>query len=229
MKKKSGIKAWAEEDRPREKLEFRGKETLTNAELIAILIGSGNSNESAVSLAKRLLISVDNNLTKLSKLPICDLTKFKGIGKVKAIKIITALEFGKRKLFEKPAKLDEITSSKKASELMINAIGYLPHEEFWVLYLNNANKLILKYQLSKGGITATLVDIRLVVKKAIELSSVGLILCHNHPSGKLKPSKADIELTNKIKLAASTLDLKLLDHVIISGKTYFSFADEGIL
>lgn len=227
--KKLSIKKWAEDDRPREKLLLKGKSVLSDAELIAILISSGNREESAVDLSKRILQTVDNNLNKLSKLSIEELMQFKGIGEVKAITIITALEFGKRRQFEDRLTLPKITSSLEVVKIMQPLIGDIGHEEFWVLYLNNSNKVLAKHQISKGGLTATLVDVRLIFKRAIELSSVGLILCHNHPSGKLKPSLADIELTKKIKQAAITLDLKLLDHLIITEKTYFSFADEGIL
>ncbi|CAM1372275.1 RadC family protein [Tenacibaculum xiamenense] len=227
--KKLSIKSWALDDRPREKMLLKGKESLSDAELMAILIGSGNRQESAVDLSKRILRYINNNLNKLSKLSIEELMQFKGIGEAKAITIVTALEFGKRRQFEDKAFLPKITSSSEVMPIIGPVLYDLDHEEFWVLYLNNANKVISKQQISKGGLTATLVDVRIIFKKAMELNSVGIILCHNHPSGKLSPSKADIELTNKIKVASSTLDIKLLDHLIISEKTYFSFADEGIL
>ncbi|CAL2105137.1 DNA repair protein RadC [Tenacibaculum sp. 190524A02b] len=227
--KKLSIKTWAEDDRPREKLALKGKSTLSDAELIAILIGSGNRSESAVDLSKRILLSVNRNLNKLSKLSIEELIRFKGIGEAKAISIITALELGRRKQFEERLIIPKITCSKDVAKIMQSLIGDIQHEEFWVLYVNNANKVLAKHQISKGGLTATLVDVRLIFKKAFELSAVGLILCHNHPSGKLNPSKADIDLTNKIKLASNTLDIKLLDHIIITEKMYFSFADEGVL
>ncbi len=226
---KLSIKSWALDDRPREKMLLKGKESLSDAELMAILIGSGNRNETAVDLSKRILRFVNNNLQKLSKLSIEELIQFKGIGEAKAIAIVTALEFGKRRQFEDKITLPKITSSSEVMSIMSPVLYNLDHEEFWVLYLNNANKVISKHQISKGGLTATLVDVRIIFKKAMELNSVGIILCHNHPSGKLKPSKADIELTDKVKVASSTLDIKLLDHLIISEKTYFSFADEGIL
>lgn len=223
------IKSWALYDRPREKLAIKGKTILSDAELIAILIGSGNRDESAVALAKRILLSVNNNLNKLSKLTIEDFIKFKGIGEAKAIAIITALELGKRRQFEETLINPKITSSKDVAKLMHPILNDLPHEEFWVLYLNNTNKVLAKHQISKGGITATLVDIRLLFKKALELSAVGLVVCHNHPSGKLNPSTADINLTKKIKNAGATLDIKLLDHLIVTEKAYFSFADERLL
>ncbi len=223
------IKSWSLHDRPREKLLHKGKKIVSNAELIAILIGSGNREESAVTLSKKILAHVNNNLNNLAKLSIADLMKFKGIGEAKAIAIITALELGKRRHFETTEIVPKITCSNDVNKLMVPLIGDLNHEEFWVLYLNNSNKVIFKQQLSKGGLTATIVDIRLVYKKAIELSAVGMIVCHNHPSGKLKPSNADIQLTQKIKEAGVTLDIKLLDHLIVTEKNYFSFADEGML
>ncbi|OSY88498.1 hypothetical protein WH52_07025 [Tenacibaculum holothuriorum] len=226
---KLSIKSWALDDRPREKLILKGKNVLSDAELIAILIGSGNREESAVALAKRILQSVDNNLNKLSKLSIEELMKFKGIGEAKAISIVTALEFGKRRQFEEREILPKISGSKDAFKIIQPVLGDLSHEEFWVLHLNNANKVITKQQLSKGGMTGALVDVRLLFKRALELSSVGILICHNHPSGKLNPSSSDIELTKKIKEASLTLDIKLLDHLIVTEKAYFSFADEGIL
>lgn len=227
--KKLAIKSWSQDDRPREKLLLKGKNTLSDAELIAILISSGNREESAVDLSKRILQSVSNNLNNLSKLSIEELMRFKGIGEAKATTIVTALEFGKRKQFEKKQQISKITSSFDVAKIMQPIIGDLEHEEFWVLYLNNSNKILAKHQISKGGLTATLVDVRIIFKKALELFAIGLILCHNHPSGKLIPSNSDIELTKKIKKATTTLDLKLLDHLIITEKAYFSFADEGVL
>lgn len=227
--KKFSIKSWALDDRPREKLMIKGKSVLSDAELIAILIGSGNREESAVALSKRILLSVNNDLNLLAKLSVEELMKFKGIGEAKAISIVTALEFGKRKQFEQKKIISKIKTSTDVSLIMQPLLGDLQHEEFWILFLNNSNKVLAKQQLSKGGLTATLVDVRLLYKRALELSAVGVIVCHNHPSGKLKPSGSDIELTNKIKAAGKTLDIKLLDHLIITEKAYFSFADEGIL
>jgi DNA repair protein RadC len=223
------IKSWALDDRPREKLLSKGKNALSDAELIAILIGSGNRNESAVALSKRILQSVNGNINELSKLSVEKLCSFKGIGEAKAITIITALELAKRKQLEATLTKPKITSSKSVFNVMQPIIGDLPHEEFWVLYLNNSNKVLAKNQISKGGLTSTIVDVRLVLKKALELACIGLIVCHNHPSGKLMPSESDKNLTEKLKLASATLDIKLLDHLIITEKDYFSFADEGIL
>ncbi|MBF7090714.1 DNA repair protein RadC [Flavobacterium sp. ALJ2] len=222
------IKDWSEEDRPREKLRLKGKETLSDAELIAILIGSGSKSESAVDLSKRILSSADDNLNALGKMSILQLTKFKGIGEAKAITIVAALELGRRRRLEDASKLSEITSSKIVFEMMQPIIGELSHEEFWVLFLNNSNKIISKSQLSKGGITGTIVDVRLVFKLALETRATSLILCHNHPSGNLQPSGADKEITKKIKLAGESLDVKVLDHLIITESKYYSFVDEGI-
>ncbi|SNR17112.1 RadC family protein [Tenacibaculum jejuense] len=227
--KKLSIKSWAIDDRPREKLLHNGKTIVTNAELIAILISSGNRNESAVELSKRILASVNNSLNDLSKLSIQELMKFKGIGEAKAVSIITALELGKRRHFEEGKIVHKIKSSKDVFNFMQPIVGDLPHEEFWVLYLNNSNTILDKYQTSKGGLVSALVDVRLIYKKALELGAIGIVLIHNHPSGKLSPSTSDIQLTEKIKKAGKALDIKVLDHLIITEKAYFSFADEGIL
>jgi DNA repair protein RadC len=223
------IKSWALDDRPREKLLAKGKIALSDAELIAILIGSGNRQESAVALSKRILKEVNGNINELAKLSVKKLTVFKGIGDAKAISIITALELGKRRQLEAALEKPKIASSKDVANLMQPILGDLEHEEFWVLFLNNSNKVVSKSQISKGGLTATIVDIRLVFKSALELASVGIIVCHNHPSGKLQPSGADKQLTQKIKEAGTILDIKLLDHLIITEKAYFSFADENLL
>lgn len=223
------IKQWSLDDRPREKFLAKGHHTLSDSELIAILIGSGNKQESAVALSKRILASANNNLKELAKMSITQLMSFKGIGSAKAIAIITAVTLGKRLQTEQALTKPLVTSSKSVCEIMQPKIGNLEHEEFWVLFLNNSNTIINMVQLSKGGITGTVVDIRMLFKKAMELLSVAIIICHNHPSGQLNPSKADKALTQKIKEAGSTLDIKLLDHLIITEKTYFSFADEAVL
>jgi len=225
--KKLTIKSWALDDRPREKLVAKGSSSLSVAELIAILISSGNRQESAVDLSKRILKSVHNNIHELAKLPLVKLTAFKGIGQAKAIAIITALELGKRRQLETFIEYPKISNSKHVFSMMQPLVGTLPHEEFWVLYLNNSNKVLSKFQISKGGITATLVDVRLLFKKAIEIGAVAIIICHNHPSGKINPSTEDKNLTKKIKLGGMSLDIKLLDHLIITEKSYFSFADNG--
>lgn len=221
------ITNWAEDDRPREKLLLKGKTALSDAELIAILIGSGSRNESAVELSKRILNSAVS-LNALGKLSVAQLMVFKGIGEAKAITIIAALELGRRRRAEESVELLKITSSAVVFELMQPIIGELPHEEFWVLFLNNSNKVVSKTQLSKGGITGTFVDVRLVFKLAFECGATALILCHNHPSGTLIPSDADKQLTKKMQIAGESLDVKVLDHLIITETKYFSFADEGI-
>jgi DNA repair protein RadC len=223
------ITHWSEDDKPREKLMLKGKSALSDAELIAILIGSGNRNESAVDLSKRILASVDNNLNALGKLSISQLMNFKGIGEAKAISIISAMELGRRRRAEESVELTKINSSKIIFEIMQPIIGELPHEEFWVLYLNNACKVLSKSQQGKGGITGTVADIRLIFKMAFEQGATSIILCHNHPSGNLKPSQTDKELTKRIKTAGQTLDIPVLDHVIITENGYYSFADEDIL
>jgi DNA repair protein RadC len=223
------IKNWSQDDQPREKLLYKGKSALSDAELVAILIGSGNREESAVDLCKRILASVDNNLSELGKLSIKQLMNFKGIGEAKAISIAAALELGRRRRGEEALEKKKITSSQSVFELMQPIIGELQHEEFWIIYLNNSNKVLQTSQLSKGGITGTLVDVRIVLKNALEVGATGIILAHNHPSGTLKPSEADKQLTNKLKLASESLDIKVLDHLIVTEKAYFSFADENLL
>ncbi|HLT50041.1 MAG TPA: DNA repair protein RadC [Aequorivita sp.] len=223
------IKNWNEDDRPREKLLLKGRTALSDAELIAILIGSGSRNESAVSLSQRILASADNNLSELGRLSIPELMEFKGIGEAKAISIAAAMELGRRRRTGEALERKKITSSNSVFEFVQPIIGELPHEEFWILYLNNSNKIIKSAQLSKGGITGTVVDVRLAFKEALQLGAVGIILAHNHPSGTLKPSQADIQLTKKLKIAGDSLDIKVLDHLIITEKAYFSFADENML
>ncbi|MHA7865285.1 RadC family protein [Flagellimonas marinaquae] len=223
------IKNWADDDRPREKLVQKGSFVLSDAELIAILIGSGSREESAVELSKRILTSVDNNLNELGKLSVNQLMRFKGIGEAKAVSIAAALEVGRRRRLEDTSKIVKIQSSHDVFELLYPLIGELPHEEFWIVYLNNSNKVIHKSQLSKGGITGTLVDVRLVLKQALELGAVGIILAHNHPSGTLKPSAADKQITQKLKTASEALDIQVLDHLILAQNEYLSFADKGIL
>lgn len=221
------IKQWAEDDKPREKLMLKGKHVLSDAELLAILIGSGSRNESAVDLSKRIIGSVAN-LKALGRLTLQQLMEFKGIGEAKAITILAAMELGRRRGSEEEVDLKKITSSKSVFDIMQPIIGELIHEEFWVLYLNNSNKVVYKSQLSKGGMTGTVVDSRLVFKTALEQNAVSVILCHNHPSGLLQASEADKQITKKIKDAGRTLDVNVLDHLIITNGGYLSFADEGI-
>jgi DNA repair protein RadC len=202
---------------------------LSNAELIAILIGSGSPKESAVDLMKRVLQSVDNNLLKLHKMPLEHLVKFNGIGMAKAVIIKAALELSKRLGQHQKDKSPVLNYSKLVYEQIRHELALLDHEEFWVLYLNQSSKLLEKFRLSQGGITQTVVDIRLALKRAFEVGATALILVHNHPSGNLKPSGHDKELTQKFKEAASYVDLRVLDHLIVSEKGYFSFADEEII
>ncbi len=223
------IKTWAEEDRPREKLSLKGKNALSDAELIAILIGSGNKNDSAVELSKKILASINNDLNKLGKLTISDLTQFNGIGEAKAISIIAALELGRRRKDSEVEKRPIIKSSKDAYNVIADVLSDLPHEEFWVLYLNRKNEVIKKENISKGGVSGTVADSKIIFKSAIEQLASAIILCHNHPSGILKPSTADISLTKKLKETGSLLDTPVLDHLIIGEKDYFSFTDQELL
>jgi DNA repair protein RadC len=226
---KLSIKQWAEEDRPREKLLLRGRNSLTDAELIAILIGSGNSKESAVQLSQRILLSVNGNLDSLGKLNIDNLTQFKGIGQAKAISIIAALEIGRRRLSTTAIEKPRIQSSKMAYEFIIGDMMDLQHEEFWCIFLNRRNEVIKKFQLSKGGISGTLADIRLVFKAAIECLASSMFLFHNHPSGNLQPSEPDKKLTSKFIEVGKLLDIQVIDHIIVTDKAYFSFADNGLV
>jgi DNA repair protein RadC len=223
------IKLWAEDDRPREKLLNKGKAVLSNSELIAIILGSGNKDESAVALAKKILNQCDQDLIELSKLGIEQLKKFKGIGTVKAISIVAALELGRRRQQSEVKEKSMITGSSSAYELIKSHLQDLGHEEFWVMYLNRANKLLSMQNISKGGITGTVADSRMIFTRALELKSTGVILVHNHPSGSIRPSVQDIELTKRMKQAGLTLDIPVLDHLIIGDHSYYSFADEGNL
>ncbi|KKM75356.1 hypothetical protein LCGC14_1391100 [marine sediment metagenome] len=207
----------------------KGKSSLSDAELVAILIGSGSRNESAVALSKKILASVENNLNELGKLSLKQLMEFHGIGEAKAVTIVAALEIGRRRRGSDFQKTTKIGSSRDAFNLLQPRIGDLAHEEFWILYLNNANKVLHSALLSKGGLTGTLVDVRIVMRQALELGAVALVLAHNHPSGTLRPSKGDRDVTTKVKQAALALDITILDHIIVTEKDYFSFADEGVL
>ncbi len=227
--KKYSIKEWNKDDRPREKLLTKGKKSLSNAELIAILLGSGSREDNALDLAKSILQTTNNNLNDFSRLSIRDFIEFKGVGPAKAVRLISAFELARRCELEKWPTLSVIGSSRTAFRLLQPEFEGLQHEEFWVLYLNAANKMIAKEQLSKGGLTATLVDRRLIFNKALEVLATGIILCHNHPSGSLTPSRADKNLTKQLIQAGRALDIKIIDHLIISEKEYFSFADSNLL
>ncbi len=224
------IKDWAVEDRPREKMIMKGVDSLSDAEIIALLIGSGSKSETAVELSKRILKSVDNNLNELGKLGLEDLKMFTGIGEAKAISIVGAMELGKRRKLAGIIHREQITSSKDVFDRFAPKMQDLPHEEFWVLYLNRANKVICEQRVSKGGVSGTVIDVKIILKTAIERKlSSSIILCHNHPSGNIKPSNADIQITTKLKDAAKLMDIQVLDHLIIGQEEYFSFADSGYL
>jgi DNA repair protein RadC len=223
------IKDWAEDDRPREKLLKKGLSSLSDAELIAILIGSGNKNESAVDVAKRILLSVENNLNLLGKLTIEDMKKIKGIGEVKAISIIAALEIGRRRKMSEIIHKEKITCSRDVYEIFHSTTGDLPYEEFWILLLNRANKIIDKIRISQGGISGTVTDVRLILNECITKKASNLILCHNHPSGNIQPSDSDTAITRKIKSAGDLIDVKVIDHIIVGDNSYYSFADEGMI
>ena len=225
----NSIKHWSEEDRPREKLILKGSLTLSEAELIAILIGSGTRKVSAVDLARNILKSVNNDLAELSKLGIKELTKFHGIGEAKAISIISALELGKRRLNAKSIIKDKITTSNDAFEIFYPYLVDLKHEEFWILLLDRANQVIKKQKISAGGVSGTVADIKMIFKYAIDHLASSIILCHNHPSGNIKPSNNDISLTKKCKEAGKLLEIEVLDHIIIAGNEYYSFADNGFV
>ncbi len=226
---KLGIKAWAEADRPREKLLLQGRRQLTDAELIAILIGSGSRNETAVDLSKRILNFYQNDLNKISKLSVKDLSKFKGIGEAKAISIVAALELGRRRKEVEYDTRQKIFSSKDAYLMLKPEFEDLPHEEFWILLLNRANFVIGKFFISKGGQAGTVVDPKVIFKIAFEHNAAYIVLAHNHPSGNLKPSVEDISITKKLKESGLLLDLPIFDHLIITDHTYLSFADEALM
>ncbi len=223
------IKSWAEEDRPREKMLAKGKESLSNAELIAILIGSGNSNESAVDLSRRILRDNNDNLIELSKLSINDLLKYKGIGEAKAVTIAAALELGRRRRFSEALEKPCIRNSQLAYECFYAHLSDLNHEQFWIMLLNNANKVIKLEKIGVGGMTGTTADPKKIFKCALENNAASVMLCHNHPSGNIFPSNADKQITNNLVKAGQLLEIKILDHIIIGNDNYFSFADEGLL
>lgn len=227
---KISIKQWAEEDRPREKLLLKGVATLSNSELLAILIGSGNDKESAVELSKRILQKADNDLGKLGKLTVSDLVNnFRGIGTAKAVAIVAALELGKRRRAIGFTERKKILSSKDAYEILSSVFIDLNHEETWVLLLDRSNQVVDNMQVSRGGLSGTVVDIRLILREALNKYASGIILAHNHPSGNCIPSGNDTQVTKKLKEAARYMDIVLLDHLIVSDHAYYSFADEGAI
>lgn len=226
---KVGIKSWAVEDRPREKMITRGIAALTDGELIAILIASGNSKESAVELSGRIMNSVHHNLHELGKLNRDELKRFRGIGEAKALTLLAAMELGRRRNQSEALENGQIKGSKDAANYLRPEIGDLSHEEFWVLFLNRQNKIIDKQKLSQGGMTGTVIDVRLVLKSALEKHATSLIFCHNHPSGNLEPSDADKKITRQLKEAAALMEIPVIDHLIVTQSGFFSFADEGLL
>ncbi len=221
-----GIRSWAEDDRPREKLLNKGRSVLSDAELIAILIGSGNSDETAVDLSKRILKTLDNDLAALGRLDVRDLTRFKGIGEAKAISIIAAMELGRRRKDTDRVRRPKIASSGQAFEYLFPHVSDLPHEEFWILMTDRANRVIGLENVSKGGVTGTVADPKMIFRPAVQQLACGIILCHNHPSGNVRPSDEDIQLTRKLVSAGRSLDIPVLDHIIVGHDTYYSFADE---
>ena len=223
----NNIKSWYVNDRPREKFILKGKEAISDTELIAILIRSGTPDRSALVVAREILVLAKDNLSALAKLKLKDFTSIKGIGDTKAVTLMAALELGKRRRLSDAFLRAHIGSSSDAFDLMKPVVEDIEIEQFWVIFLNNANKVLDKQKISDGGMTATVVDVRMILKKALEMNSTGLILCHNHPSGSLKPSKADQMITDKIKKAAVFMDIQLLDHIIVTDQSYFSFADQG--
>ena len=225
----SKIKNWSVEDRPREKLMKQGIQYLSNAELLALIIGSGTKEMNAVELARMILLSARNNLNELGKLSVEELIKVKGIGVAKAITLVAALELGSRKGKSYSEEKVIIKNSQTAFDILHAKIGELQHEEFWILVMNRAHKVLDTMKISQGGITGTVIDTRMILKYAIDKRATSLIVSHNHPSGNKKPSEADINITTKIKNAAALMDITLLDHIIIADKSYFSFADEGLL
>lgn len=223
------ITDWALEDRPREKSLEKGMSSLSDAELLAILINSGTKNRSAVDLGRELLLKVNNNLNALGKLSIPELKSLNGIGTARAVTIAAALELGRRRKLSEIPEVPQIKCSKDVADIFQPLLGDLPHEEFWILFLNRSNKVISRMKLSQGGVSGTVTDVRMVMKRAVECLASGIIVCHNHPSGNLNPSDSDSKITQKIKDAGNLLDIQLLDHLIITDREYYSFADNGLI
>ena len=224
------IKQWAEEDRPREKMLQKGVRSLSNAELLAILIGSGNKTMTAVDLSKQILSDVSNNLQSLGKKSIAELiANYNGVGEAKAITILAAMELGRRRQSEEALQQPKIEGSQTVADIFQPLLSDLPHEEFWILYLSRSNKVIASEKISQGGVSGTVVDVKLIFKPALEKLASALILCHNHPSGNRQPSAEDLNITRKCVEAGKVLSVNVLDHIIISHNDYYSFADEGVM
>lgn len=223
------IKDWSEEDKPREKLASQGRKTLSDAELLAILLGSGSRSQSALELSKSILNRVNNHLGDLGRMEIRDLISFPGVGEAKATTIVAALELGRRRNEAAPVEKPVIRSSQDAYQILYPVLTDLAWEEFWILLLNRANAVVDKVFISRGGITGTVADSRIIFRHALDRLASGIVLSHNHPSGNINPSEEDINLTRKIREAAKLFDLNILDHLIITNSSYYSFADQGLL
>jgi DNA repair protein RadC len=223
------LTTWAVEERPREKVMANGVQFLSDTELLAILLGSGTKNITAVELARLMLKGVGNNLQLLGRQGIGDLVRIKGVGPAKAITILAAMELGRRRAGLQHIEKIPVKSSETVYKLFHPLMGDLEHEEFWLLMLNRANRVLGRYKVSQGGLSGTVIDTRIILKKALDNLASSIIVCHNHPSGNKQPSDADVKITEKLKKAAEILEIKLLDHVIIADKSYFSFADEGLI
>lgn len=227
--KKLSIKNWAEDDRPREKMMKHGINSLSNAELVAILFRTGTRNESAIEISRKLLDLANNSLNNLAKFNLKDICTIKGIGKAKAISLLTAVELGKRRKSEKVIERKKIKSSKDVFEIFNALIGDLPYEEFWILLLSRSNSIIDRQKISQGGISGTVTDVRIILKLALDKMASSVILCHNHPSGNMNPSEQDVSITQKLKDAGKLMDINVTDHIIITDSNYYSFADSGTL
>lgn len=227
--KSNALKSWAVEDRPREKVIANGVQYLSDTELLAILLGSGMKNMTAVELARHILQRTGNNLHELGRQTLGDLLKVKGVGPAKAISVLAAMELGRRRAGMHHTEKIPVKSSETVYNLFHPLLGDLDHEEFWLLMLNRANRILGRFKVSQGGLSGTVIDTRIILKKALDNLASSIIVCHNHPSGNNKPSDADVKITEKLKKAAEMLEIKLLDHVIIADKSYFSFADEGLI
>lgn len=223
------LKELSLDDRPREKMLMKGASALSNAELLAIVIGSGNSKETAVELSQRILNDNGNNLSELGRKAISQLTKYNGIGEVKAICISAAMEIGRRRNLEKALERPSIKNSNDAYEALRSNIEDLPHEEVWVLYLNNSNKIVCREKVSTGGVALSVIDVKIIMKKALELLACAIVMGHNHPSGSLAPSQQDITSTQKVKEACKFFDIRFLDHIIISQEGFYSFNDNNMI
>jgi len=223
------LKSWAVEERPREKVMANGIQYLSDTELLAILVGSGTRNMTAVELARNILQKVGNNLNELGRQSVGDLLKIRGVGPAKAISVLAAMELGRRRAGIQHSDKIPVKSSETVFSLFHPLLGDLDHEEFWLLMLNRANRVLGRFKVSQGGLSGTVIDTRIILKKALDNLASSIIVCHNHPSGNNQPSDADVKITEKLKKAAEMLEIKLLDHVIIADKSYFSFADEGLI